>query len=329
MADNWYYELNGDTTGPISFRRLAELIEADDAVEKAAFRNGEVGTWISARSVAHVLQGGLLMEEGADEERAAEDELSSDELHELARLCADLMSVHHQTDADAGRAEHAASADTSTAEGVEQWYCRVLDTELGPMPLDDLRSLARQGGLSLEDAVRLGSQGAWVVARAVEELLPEIRALDAALVGEHGDSSSETSSKFQAELPDADAQPDIILGDDDPQESDTSSILSIINTGAAVVARVGLARLGSEERSRQFREELAQFVADHAPDDMTLDVDGVKSLPGPILKSLADLSRDGTRVVLVNFSEQIREDVEFAQLDRLIEFAAGHSIVGD
>jgi hypothetical protein len=84
-------------------------------------------------------------------------------------------------------------------------------------------------------------------------------------------------------------------------------------------------RLASEEQLEQCLEELDE-LADIA-ESLTIDLDGVRSVPGALLKCLADLSRGGTPVGLIHACEQIRDDVEFAQLERWIRVLPASSSV--
>lgn len=51
-----------------------------------------------------------------------------------------------------------------------QWFCRVMGEELGPMPPQQLLAMTRSGQLTREDLVRKGADGNWVRAENVKGL---------------------------------------------------------------------------------------------------------------------------------------------------------------
>ncbi len=54
----------------------------------------------------------------------------------------------------------------------DQWICQLLGVQLGPMPLEDLRDLAKHGEVGLDDDVRRLDRTRWQKARTVEGLFP-------------------------------------------------------------------------------------------------------------------------------------------------------------
>jgi len=54
----------------------------------------------------------------------------------------------------------------------ENWYCKILGMEMGPMSFDDLVQLAKRGNLRHDHPVRDGAHGDWAPAGTVEGLLP-------------------------------------------------------------------------------------------------------------------------------------------------------------
>ena len=57
-------------------------------------------------------------------------------------------------------------------EEEEQWFCQTLGHQLGPMPLADLRLMAKKGELGLDDDVRRADETEWRPARTIEGLFP-------------------------------------------------------------------------------------------------------------------------------------------------------------
>jgi hypothetical protein len=54
-----------------------------------------------------------------------------------------------------------------------EWYCRIMGDELGPMSPDELLTVARWGRLSRDDVVKNGPNGTWVRAEIVEGLFED------------------------------------------------------------------------------------------------------------------------------------------------------------
>jgi outer membrane biosynthesis protein TonB len=50
------------------------------------------------------------------------------------------------------------------------WYCKIVGIELGPMSFGDLTQLARRGNLRRDHFVRHGATGAWILADSVPDL---------------------------------------------------------------------------------------------------------------------------------------------------------------
>ena len=51
-----------------------------------------------------------------------------------------------------------------------QWYCKVMDVEIGPLTSQQLRQMAQQKRIKLDDLVRKGDTGSWVRADKVRGL---------------------------------------------------------------------------------------------------------------------------------------------------------------
>ncbi len=54
-----------------------------------------------------------------------------------------------------------------------EWFCEISGRQLGPLSPSQLRKLVNQGKLGVEDRVRQGSDGAWVIAGRVKGLFPK------------------------------------------------------------------------------------------------------------------------------------------------------------
>ncbi|HVX14540.1 MAG TPA: DUF4339 domain-containing protein [Pirellulales bacterium] len=58
----------------------------------------------------------------------------------------------------------------------EDWYCKAMGMEFGPMALEDLAQLVERGNIRGNHQVRQGTDGAWIKAADVPELLKHLTA---------------------------------------------------------------------------------------------------------------------------------------------------------
>lgn len=195
MSDQWFYQAFGEEHGPVSFDQLREMASKHQLTPQHRVRSAENGEWEDARSVPELFPH---MQKTAEEPA---EEMTAEEMEELDFESLQVVNqekqpewssledldiqvsdapTHNKTasrssdsygsrwdDADDG---NAGNEETATDE--EQWICDVLGVQLGPMPLADLRVLARKGEVGLDDPVRRADGTDWQPAKTVDGLFP-------------------------------------------------------------------------------------------------------------------------------------------------------------
>ncbi|MDF1745562.1 MAG: DUF4339 domain-containing protein [Gimesia sp.] len=175
--DNWYYKQLDEECGPISFEELFAMAHQGKLTPQMDIKNGESGNWFPARDID-----GLFQTE-SDQHAPASDELPSlDEFsivdssygvepkENLPSL--DGFSIVEDEDKLSSDLESQAPR-FATLEAVRskhqniQWFCRVLNQELGPMSAEDLMQLLFDGELAPNDKVKSSAEPDWVAARTV------------------------------------------------------------------------------------------------------------------------------------------------------------------
>ena len=127
MADQWFYRMFGEDFGPVPFEKLREMADkgivgADDEV-----RSESSHRWVMARSVDGL---GLNGDGGGT---AVATESKSDTATDIS----------------------------TTRVGLDDWYCRVLGREMGPLIFEELVKFAEHDNVSADDEVKLGANGKW------------------------------------------------------------------------------------------------------------------------------------------------------------------------
>src|ERR1700722_5571334 len=82
-------------------------------------------------------------------------------------------------DLPAGHQDSDRKQPPNVAETAPQWYCRVFDTEFGPLPLATLCEMIKSGQLGRNDQVRANDNCFWQAARQVTALQPWLADADA------------------------------------------------------------------------------------------------------------------------------------------------------
>ncbi|QDT24523.1 DUF4339 domain-containing protein [Gimesia chilikensis] len=171
--DSWYYRQSEETTsGPISFEELFSMAHARKLTPQMEVRVGEGGNWFPAADI-----GGLF-----DARESGETELSLDDfsivdssfgMEENANLPSmEGFSIVEEEDKLSSELESQLPR-FATLEAVRskhqkvQWYCRVLNHELGPMSAEDLMQMLFDGELAPNDEVKSSAEPEWVPARTV------------------------------------------------------------------------------------------------------------------------------------------------------------------
>ncbi len=145
MAQDWYYQLLGEETGPISFESLQDLVReghlnADDEV-----RSSDSG-WSRAADVPDLFATGTIPEPA---------EATDNDLDLLLSTSTD--SPVRRTSSRRGL-EHAKAAAIKNAE---EWFFQLFEQEVGPVSFFDIIEQIQLGSLQGDDQVRFGHDGKW------------------------------------------------------------------------------------------------------------------------------------------------------------------------
>ena len=145
MVQDWYYQLLGEETGPISFESLQDLVRdghlnADDEV-----RSSNSG-WMRAADVPDLFAPGTI----AEPEEATDLDLDL------------LLSVSSSSPARrSSNRQGLEQAKADAARNAEEWFYKLLGQEVGPCSHDDIVEQIQLGSLLGEDLVRVGRDGNW------------------------------------------------------------------------------------------------------------------------------------------------------------------------
>lgn len=145
MAQDWYYKLLGEETGPVTFRALREL-----AADGHLAANDEVRTshtsWKPAAEVSELFTAG----------EVEEPELATD--YDLDMLLSPSSAPVKVSDKRRGM--NAAKAAASAP--ARHWYYKLLGQEIGPATSDEVLEQIRCGSLHYDDLVKDGPKGSWI-----------------------------------------------------------------------------------------------------------------------------------------------------------------------
>lgn len=98
----------------------------------------------------------------------------------------------------------------------------------------------------------------------------------------------------------------------------TMAELEVYQAGELTVVGFG-GRKTLEVSVVDYREELIELVQVHGCTTLALDLTGVRLMPRGLPGLLAAIHREGVEVLLFNASEDIREVLEIAELDRFVQ----------
>ena len=148
MAQDWYYKLLGEETGPVSFATLRELaLEGHLAIDDEVRTSNS--SWKLANQIPELFELGV----------ATEPELVTD--MDLDLLLAPSSSQPVRMSAKR-QAQIAAVAAASAPEApVAEWYYKLQGQELGPVTADEIVQLIKGGTLQRADSICRGEQGVW------------------------------------------------------------------------------------------------------------------------------------------------------------------------
>lgn len=145
MAQDWYYKLLGEETGPVTFAALRELVENGHLTAEDEVRTSTSG-WKRVDDVPSLLEVGDV----------GEPELATD--MDLDLLLAPSSSPQVKVSA---KRQGQRAAIAAAAAPVAQWYYKMLGHEMGPTSEADLIQQIQAGSLHGEDLVRLRESGVW------------------------------------------------------------------------------------------------------------------------------------------------------------------------
>ncbi len=127
MADQWFYRMFGEDFGPVSFEKLREMADKGTVGADDEVRSEGSDRWMRADSVEGL---GLCTNDGGAVVATADNSDTATDL-------------------------------STTPVGLDDWYCKVLDREMGPLSFEELVKYAEHENLSADDEVRLGANGKW------------------------------------------------------------------------------------------------------------------------------------------------------------------------
>ena len=169
--DSWYFKRSTETEGPISFEELFAMAQQGELTPQMEIRSGESGNWFAAEDM-----GGLFDSSSSGELPSLDDfsivdsSFGIESEPDMPDL--DGFSIVEEEDKLSSELESQLPR-FATLEAVRskyqkiQWYCRVLNHELGPMSADDLMKMLFDGELAPNDEVKSSAEPEWVPARTV------------------------------------------------------------------------------------------------------------------------------------------------------------------
>lgn len=129
MTDQWYYRMFGEEFGPVAVEKLREMADKGTVGASDEVRSARSNRWVSAGSVEEL---GLSLSSG-DTATAVATTSDSDAMLNVS----------------------------SERTGLDDWYCLLNGSELGPLNFDELLKYAKHEQLSADDEVKLGANGKW------------------------------------------------------------------------------------------------------------------------------------------------------------------------
>ena len=145
MAQDWYYQLLGEETGPISFESLRDLVREGHLNSDDEVRSSDSG-WMKAAQVPDLFAPGSI----------PEPEEATD--HDLDLLLSAPSSGPTRRSSNRQGLEQ---AKANAARNAEEWFYKLLGQEVGPTSHDDIVEQIQLGSLQGEDLVRVGREGSW------------------------------------------------------------------------------------------------------------------------------------------------------------------------
>lgn len=104
-----------------------------------------------------------------------------------------------------------------------QWFCRILQEELGPMDFEELQQLALSGTLDRGDLVRRDSEDAWTPASKCLELRATFRKLEPTAEFQPSRNVTALPTRIKTTSEERTTRQGQVSGDDTPREETASS----------------------------------------------------------------------------------------------------------
>lgn len=145
MAQDWFYKLLGEETGPISFTALRELAQEGHLASDDDVRTS-TSSWKRVDDVPSLFSTGEF----------EEPELATD--MDLDLLLAPSSSQPTRVSAKR-QAQQAALA--AAAKPAAEWYYKLLGQEMGPVTTDEIIQQIKDGSLQGQDTIRFEREGSW------------------------------------------------------------------------------------------------------------------------------------------------------------------------
>jgi hypothetical protein len=155
MTDQWFVKILGEELGPMPYSNLVDLVGHGSLSAEDQIRQTDKKVWVPARSVSGLFPDSSIVSDTKRSLQSVEG----------------LNTTSHSESRSPSQPDDTSSGDLDVTE---KWYCRVLGQELGPMLLDDLCKMARQGELDPADEVRANQHAQWVPARTVDALFSDV-----------------------------------------------------------------------------------------------------------------------------------------------------------
>lgn len=160
MAQDWYYKLLGEETGPVGFQTLRDLVFSGHITDSDEVRTS-ASSWKPASEVPELFQAGDV----------SEPELATD--YDLDMLLTPSSAPTKLSD----KRKALLAAKAAANAPPPRWYYKVLGQELGPVTTEEILEQIQTGGMHAGDVVRDGLRGVWTDVQKVTEFSDVIDAM--------------------------------------------------------------------------------------------------------------------------------------------------------
>ncbi|MFK7777573.1 MAG: DUF4339 domain-containing protein [Gimesia sp.] len=215
--DSWYYKRLDEECGPVSFEELFAMAHQGKITPQMKIKNGESGNWFPADDIDGLFNAESNEPSSSSSEMPSLDEFSIvdssygiEQEENLPSL--DGFSIVEDEDKLSSALE-AQVPRFASLEAVRskhnnvQWFCRILNQELGPLSAEDLMKLLFDGELAPNDEVKSSAEPDWVPARTVAFLSSAGSELDE-LEEEEVENVESGSEKTEDETPEKETTPE-------------------------------------------------------------------------------------------------------------------------